>query len=1093
LVPTPNGLDLYLLGTPELKISGADSWSLRDQKATALLFYLAVTGRAFSRDHLANLLWGDSPESNARHSLRSSLYHLRQALASRKVSGQLVTGGDKIYLDIQAGQCDVRTFWALLSQKTEKALAEAVSLYRGPLLQGFTLTDAPVFEEWLRGESSHLSHAFQNALLWLLTEAESRQTWDKAIEYAETLVHLDPLDEAAERRLLRLYLESGALARALRHYQQFKETLYHELALVPAPETEELLQQVLRPKAQLEASNRTPAGIATPRAGSSGRLASGLSAMPLPMIGRNALLTQLFALADDCKTGRGATALLSGEAGMGKTRLLEELVAGLAQTQSQWMVLRGSCSPFDDLISYGPFYDALQSAAFGDLTGLLSVEAGNNRPEAGNILWRVLETVRLLTQGGPLLLTIEDLHWANSATLHMFGFLSTRIRALPVLLVGTIQHPESVPAIGRLIAVGRHRGEVHLLPLAPLEPGEVTELLLKLGFDPDSVVSLSGWLHHRSGGSPFILGEILAHLRTDRVVAADASGWHLDAACFLRERVRLSLPETTYDLLAWRLAALSPAALHLLDLLAVAGQPMPLAVLEYLTQDQAEQSLTRIEDLLARGLVVEALGEALTLPHNLVREALLSRLSHLRRRSLHLQILEALPHFGASDTPVGLRQLALHAVEGEDASLARRYGLEVLDALLQDEPSAETLRFLYQLRDLLLPTSTAPELMRLSHALGHLHQALGQIEAATRWHQQHLALAQQAGDISGQAAAYFELSELALISNDYATAAGAATSGVQLCESQDEANAAVLLGRGYRLLGAARAMEGSDLLGAVGYLELAAAAHLRAGSLGDLAADLFELGNVAAQRGELHRALSLYEQATEAAAGGHSHYFLALAYNNVAYHNLLLGRVEAALEAVTKGQRIAMTYELVGALLHLYSTQGEIYLYKAEWDRALHCFQRGLALAADLGNFERQAGYWANLALVARGQGDLTKARELLQDARALIAGQGYWHLHTRILLWLAETWWLEDSIDEAWPVLQEALLVAHSQGRELLVMQGERLRAQLLAAGGERSLADTVLAQVVEQASALDLALEVSRAEAVGSQIAGRKVRDPG
>jgi DNA-binding SARP family transcriptional activator/lipopolysaccharide biosynthesis regulator YciM len=1053
LVPTFSGLDLYLLGTPELKVSGADSWSLRDQKATALLFYLAVTGRAQRRDHLANLLWGDSPYTNARHSLRSSLYHLRQALASRKVSAQLVTGGDKIYLDIQDGQCDVRVFRALLSQKTEQAHAEAVSLYRGPLLEGFTLTDAPVFEEWLRAESSQLCHAYQNALLWLLTEAESRKTWDKAIEYAETLVQLDPLDEAAERRLLGLYLESGALARALRHYQQFKETLYRELGLAPTPETEELLQQALRPKAQPEAPNRAPGSIAPPRARSSGLLASTETVLPLPMIGRNALLTQLFALADDCKTGRGATALLSGEAGMGKTRLLEELVAGLAQTESPWTVLHGSCSPFDDLISYGPFYDAFQSASLGDSTGLLSVEPANNRAEAGNTLWRALETLRLLTQSGPLLLTIEDLHWANSATLHMFGFLSTRIRALPVLLVGTIQHPESVPAIGRLIAVGRHRGEVHLLPVAPLEPGEVTELLLEVGFDPDSVISLSGWLHHRSGGSPFILGEILAHLRTDRVVAADASGWHLDAACFLRERTRLGLPETTYDLLAWRLAALSPAALHLLDLVAVAGQPMPLAMLEYLTQDQGEQSLARIEDLLARGLVVEAAGEALiTLPHNLVREALLSRLSHLRRRSLHLQILEALPHFGASDTPAGLRQLALHAVEGEDAALARRYGLAVLDALLQDEPSAETLRFLYQLRDLLLPTSTSPELMRLSHALGHLHQALGQIEAATRWHQQHLELAQQAGDISGQAAAYFELSELALVSNDYSAAASNATSGVQLCESQHTPDAAVLLGRGYRLLGAAQAMEGSDLLGAVGYLEQAAAAHQRGGSLGDLAADLFELGNVAAQRGELNQALLLYEQATEAAAGGHSHYFLALAYNNIAYHNLLLGRVEAALEAVTKGQRIAMTYELVGALLHLYSTQGEIYLYQAEWDRALQCFQRGLALATDLGNLERQAGYWANLALVARGQGDLTRARELLQDARSLIAGQGYWHLHTRILLWLAETWWLEDSIDEAWPVLEEALTVAHAQGRELLVMQGERLRAELLAAGGKRS-----------------------------------------
>jgi DNA-binding SARP family transcriptional activator len=1065
LVQSSNGLDLHLLGTPLLEISGSEGWILRDQKATALLFYLAATGRAFSRDHLATLLWGDSPESNARHSLRSSLYHVRQALAGRKASGLLVTGTHMIYLDITASQCDVLRFRALLERKTEEALAEAVLLYRGPLLQGFTLTDAPVFEQWLLSESGNLSHAYQNALEWLVTRAESQETWDKAIEYAEILVQLDRLDETAERRLLRLYLRSGATGRALRHYQQFKETLYHELALVPAPETEELLNNALRPKQPV----RLPEGDATlgSRGSSPGRLARGAQA-PLPMTGRDDLLTQLLALCDDARAGRGATALLYGEAGMGKTRILEEL--RLTETEPQWMLLHGSCSPFDDLLSYGPFYDAFQSTTFGDLTGLLSVEPGNNRAEAGNIMWRVLETLRLLTQGGPLLLTIEDLHWANSATLHMFGFLSTRIRALPVLLVGTIQHPESVPAIGRLIAVGRHRGEVHLLPVTPLGPAEVTELLLKVGFDPDSVASLSGWLHHRSGGSPFILGEILANLRTDGVVADDDTGWHLDAARWLRQRVRLSLHETTYDLLAWRLASLSPAELHLLDLLAVAGQPVPLPMLEYLTQTLAEQSLSRVEDLLARGLVIEAVGEALTLPHNLVREALLSRLSHLRRRSLHLQILKALEHFAAPDTPVGLRQLALHAVEGEDAALARRYGLEVLDELLRDEPSAESLRFLYQLRDLLSPTSSPEELMQLAHALGHLHQSLGQIEAAHRWYQQYLELAQQAADVASQAAAYFEIGELALVTNDYTAAAAAATRGVELCVPSDEADAAVLLGRGYRLLGAAQAMEGSDLLSAVGYLQQAAAAHSRAESKGDLAADLFELGNVAAQRGELQSALSLYEEAAVAAAGGHSHYFLALAHNNVAYHNLLLGRVEAALESVTKGQRIAMTYELVGALLHLYSTQGEIYLYKAEWERALQCFQRGLALASDLGNLERQAGYWANLALVARGQGDFTRALRLLQDARELIAGQGYWHLHTRILLWLAETWWLAESIDQAWPVLAEALLTARSQGRTLLVMQGERLRAELLAASGQKLLAEDVLDRVAEQASALNL-----------------------
>jgi len=160
----------------------------------------------------------------------------------------------------------------------------------------------------------------------------------------------------------------------------------------------------------------------------------------------------------------------------------------------------------------------------------------------------------------------------------------------------------------------------------------------------------------------------------------------------------------------------------------------------------------------------------------------------------------------------------------------------------------------------------------------------------------------------------------------------------------------------------------------------------------------------------------------------------------------LLDQVEAAQYAVAQGIKVAEAYDLLAALLHLYSTKGEIYLHLNEWQEADEAFRRGLALAEELGSLERQAGYRGGLALAARGRKDFDTARHLLEEALALIAEQGYWHLRTRLQLWLAETLFEQSQYDESGKLLEEALRIARAQQRMLLVEQGERLHARLLS-----------------------------------------------
>ena len=1051
-------LQVRLMGTPEIYVGGV-LLTLKHLKSRALLFYLAATGEFHTRSHLATLLWGEFGQSEAYHSLRTSLYHLRKALQAieadkrsttsgavlwavpRALGGSpveelLISDGELLSLDPDSYECDALAFRRLLSSNEEVALAQAVEFYRGPFLQGFTLTDAPGFDDWMQIENTRLSQACFQALDRLTTLAESRAAWALAIGHVQKMIEIDAFAEAAQQRLMRLYLQQGEVGLALLQYRQFENQFQKELGITPSPETKALYEEILRQRNRV--TRTTPSRPATRQSNI------------LPFVGREDFIHELSVISQSALDGDGKTVLIQGEGGIGKSRLLDELASHLIKGSPPWMVLQGACSPFDDLLSHGPFIEALQNG-IGEASDDLLAESDTSVPDArGRFFWRVLQTIRSMSQGAPLLLIIEDLQWATSSTLNLFGFLSMRLHHLPVLLVGTVQHAEAIPALQRLITLGRRRHQLHLFSLGPLTLEAIDDLLEASAVNPISVETLAKWLHEKSSGNPFLLSEILAQLRAEGILQPEGDGWQLDAARWLRWKTKFTLPETTHDLIGWRLAELSPDARLLLDVLAVAAQPVLESVLRTMPGIRIDSFPTLVDNLAGRGLILELADRPmLALPHHLLRETLLHRLSNLRRRMIHGQLAERLETQTYGDAGTWLRQIAFHAVAGEDVQRTRRYGMSLLPDLPREYTGAETVDFVHHLHDLLAPTASSDEMVRITRALGILHQSLGQLEAAAHWHGQNLLWAQKAGDTAAQAQAHFESSELALMSIDHHTAAQAARAGLALLTAfgSDDPSPAIqsLTSRGYRLLGASLAMEGRDLPAAEEYLQKVVAVQRQMIDHGDLCAVLFELGNVAAQRGELQRALNFYEESAHVAEATRNHYYLALAYNNFAYHSLLLGQLEAAQKSVAQGIKVAEAYDLLAALLHLYSTKGEIYLSLHQWREAEESFYNGLALAEELGSLERQAGYRGGLALVARGRHDFAKAKYLLQEALTLIADQGYWHLRTRLQLWLAETLFAQGYYEAAGKLLGEAMQVAHSQQRTLLVEEGERLRIQLL------------------------------------------------
>ncbi len=228
---------MALLGPVELWLDG-EPVGLVSAKARGLLVYLAVNGRSYSRTALANLLWSDLPEADARRNLRVELLKLRQAV------------GDYIVADAQTVAFDATLpHWldvAEFERQREDVVGwqTAVSLHRGDFLEDLYVRQAPVFEEWLEAERARLRLRLLD-LHWRLAERLAGQgEWETAVFHTRQLLHHDPTREAAHRLLMTLLVQQGQRSAAIAQYEQCRALLATELGLTPAPETTALAHQI---------------------------------------------------------------------------------------------------------------------------------------------------------------------------------------------------------------------------------------------------------------------------------------------------------------------------------------------------------------------------------------------------------------------------------------------------------------------------------------------------------------------------------------------------------------------------------------------------------------------------------------------------------------------------------------------------------------------------------------------------------------------------------------------------------------------------------------------------------------------------------
>ena len=408
-------LALHLLGPLRIEIDG-EPIRLHRRKAVALLAYLAVTGESHPRDGLVNLLWPELDSTRGRAALRRTLYSLNQVLED----AWLDADREEIGLALQPGPSagpglwvDVAHFRRLLAQCQTHGhpssqvcracvplLSEAVELVRGEFLSGFSLKDSINFDDWQLFQAEALRQEVAGALERLVEWHSRDRQFEPAIGYARRRLAVDLLEEDAHRQLMRLYAWSGRRSLALRQYEECARTLEEQLGVPPHEATTELHQAIQAGRAPALPSEatqpETPAAPVQPPA----FLTRDVPVERPVFVARERELASLDRHLQAALAGQGRVVFVTGEAGSGKTALLQEFGRRAQEAHADLIIASGNCNAYTGLGDpYLPFREILEL-----LTGDVEAKwaAGAMTREHALRLWNTLpRTAQALVEAGP--------------------------------------------------------------------------------------------------------------------------------------------------------------------------------------------------------------------------------------------------------------------------------------------------------------------------------------------------------------------------------------------------------------------------------------------------------------------------------------------------------------------------------------------------------------------------------------------------------------------------------------------------------------------------------------------------------------------
>ena len=430
------------LGPPAVTVDGVEPPAeMLWRKHLALLVYLARSPRRCrSREHLVGLLWADKPEAAARHSLREAVRVLRHSAGEAAVE----TSGEQVRLAEGAAELDVDALAMLAAQED---WASAATLVRGGFLEGFSVPDAPGFEDWLEAERAEWQRRSVDVLLRLARAVTRAGHASDAVEHARRALALDPHSELAAAAQMHALALAGERTAALETYRAFEERLRADLNTAPGEELQRLAGRIRDQRAW-----RLPESGPAPGSGGESRRA--------PLIGREQTLGAVLAAWESCRAERRASlGIVEGDTGTGRTRFVEEVLTrarldGAATTAARavpadqdepWSVIHGLAR--GGLLA-APGVAAAPAAALAAFATRIA-EWGDRFAEARRAApappgQALAEVLRAATDERPLLLALDDGQWSDRESLLALDAALRDLARAPLFVLVT-----TVPFAGR--------------------------------------------------------------------------------------------------------------------------------------------------------------------------------------------------------------------------------------------------------------------------------------------------------------------------------------------------------------------------------------------------------------------------------------------------------------------------------------------------------------------------------------------------------------------------------------------------------------------------------------------------------------------
>jgi DNA-binding SARP family transcriptional activator/predicted ATPase len=648
-------LQVGLLGQFTLTLDGRPVDGLTTTRLQSLLAYLLLHADAPQpRTQLSFVFWPDASEPHARNNLRQLLHQLRQALPDAE--RYLRTDASSVQWATNASfTSDVGLFERAVAEAEAAArsadtvarracLERAVDLCRGPLLPS-------CYDDWIGPVRERLARRCEGAVAALVGVLEQQREYAAAIVHVRHWLQHDPVDEEAYRWLMRLLALAGDRPAALQAYRQCADALRRELATAPSAATSLTYERIR------DAEPGTPA--------SSSRREEAPAAPSL--VGRQAEWSKLRQAWDRAALGRAAFALVTGDAGIGKSRLAEELLTwaqrqGLASARTRSYAAEGQ-------LSLAPVREWLRSDALSPhlarleevwqvevariVPALLAARQGLPRPapmtEFGDRL-RFFEGLAraVLAAPPPLLLLIDDLQWCDRETIEWLHFLSRFDPEARLLVLGTIRSEQLDAAhpLNALLRDLRSASRLVEIELEPLDAAETAELAAQLG---NQVLDASAAtrLYRQTEGNPLFVVE---------TIRAESAG---DSRPAVAEQAGCGLPIRAHAVIAGRLAQLSPQARETVAAAAVIGRALDLQVLVRLLGD--ENVVARaLDELWRKRIIREQAANVYDFTHDKLREVAYGETSAPQRRLLHRRVAEALVAAHGEDLDPVSAEIAAH-------------------------------------------------------------------------------------------------------------------------------------------------------------------------------------------------------------------------------------------------------------------------------------------------------------------------------------------------------------------------------------------------------------------------------------------------